>query len=211
MTAILREQKTTFFPNDSSSTVFRDRCALDSWVTSSPSAYIDRTLDHIAWTVVSRTPPAYEWVVPSSYTSMYCAPAEIMKVLLTAADLEFETSLEKAESAVRGVLLNVYSLDNGGFGRLAAQEVMLFVEKSLKRNSLNEPNRLLAMADISKLSSRTLIGLIRSTSRLKDRLPAWKIAYRKSREAVTKLGKNPDSLFVGLPKLEESDASKITR
>ena len=134
-----------------------------------------------------------------------------MTALLAASDAEHETSREKADLAVRGVLVSAYNLDKGGFGRLAAQEVMLFVEKNLKRNGLTEANRLLELADASKLSSRSLIGLIRSTSRLKDRLPAWGPAYLKSREEVTKQGKNPDALFVGLPKLHESDAPKATQ
>lgn len=155
--------------------------------------------------------PAYEWVVDSSSTSVFSSHADILKALVAASDATLETSRERADSAVQSVLVNTYMLDEGGFGRLAAQEVMLFVEKNLRRNGLTEANRLLELADASKLSSRSLIGLIRSTARLKDRLPAWKAAYLKSREEVSKQGKNPDALFVGLPKLQEANASKATR
>lgn len=143
--------------------------------------------------------PAYEWVVPSSATSFYSSLTDVMS-LLTVCDAELETSREMVDSAVKRVLVSTYRLDEGGFGRLAAQEVMLFVEKNLRRNGLTATNRLLELADSSKLSSRSLIGLIRSTARLKDRLPAWKKAYLKSREEVAKQGKSPDALFVGLPK-----------
>lgn len=155
--------------------------------------------------------PSYEWVVTSSSTSVFSSRADILKALVAAYDAALETSRERADSAVQSVLVNTYKLDESGFGRLAAQEVMLFVEKNLRRNGLTEANRLLELADASKLSSRSLIGLIRSTARLKDKLPAWRAAYLKSREEVSKQGKNPDALFVGLPKLQEPDAPKTTR
>ena len=147
----------------------------------------------------------------SSSTSAFSSHADILKALVVASDAALETSRERADSAVQSVLVNTYKLDEGGFGRLAAQEVMLFVEKNLRRNGLTEANRLLELADASKLSSRSLIGLIRSTARLKDKLPAWQPAYLKSREEVSKQGKNPDTLFVGLPKLREADESKAAR
>jgi hypothetical protein len=145
--------------------------------------------------------PPYEWVVPSSDTSAFSSQADMIKVLLAVSNAAVETSRETADSAVQSVLVSVYELDQNGFGRLAAQEVMLFVEKNLRRNGMTEANKLLELADVSRLSSRSLIGLIRSTARLKDQLPAWKIAYLNSREQMAKQGKNPDALFVGLPKL----------
>jgi len=145
--------------------------------------------------------PAYEWVAPSSVTSVFSSQADMFNVLLAVSYDAIETSCEKADSAVQSVLVSIYELDGKDFGRLAAQEVMLFVEKNLRRNGMMETNRLLELVDASRLSNRSLIGLIRSTARLKDQLPAWKIAYLKSREQVTKQGKNPDALFVGLPKL----------
>lgn len=207
------EQKTEFFQKtDSSSFVVKPVGRLLGDV--SPAHVSDRGTYSVCSidSVLPVAPrPAYEWVVPSSSTSLFSAPADMMKALLAASDAELVTSREKADSAVKSVLVSVYNLDNGGFGRLASQEVMLFVEKNLKRNGLTEANRLLELADASKLSSRSLIGLIRSTARLKDRLPAWRTAYLKSRDEVAKQGKNPDALFVGLPKLQKSDAPKATR
>ncbi len=155
-------------------------------------------------------PPSYEWVAPSSATTVFSSSADLMRALLAASDAALEVSSENADSAVHSALVSVYELDHAGFGRSAAQEVMLFVEKRLKRNALSETNRLLELADISRLSSRSLVGLVRSTSRLKDRLPAWEKAYLKSREQVSKQGKNPDKLFVGLPKVT-SNATKASR
>lgn len=144
--------------------------------------------------------PPYELVIASSVTSVF-SQEEIFKALLSTSENAVETSREKSDSAVKNVLVSIYELDRNGFGRIAAQEVMLFIEKRLRLNGLTEANRLLELADISKLSSRSLIGLIRSTARLKDHLPAWKIAYQHSRKQVAKQGKNPDALFVGLPKI----------
>lgn len=149
--------------------------------------------------------PSYEWVVTTSSTLEFSSH---LMALVAASDAALETSRQSTDSAVQNVLVTTYKLDEGGFGRLAAQEVMLFVEKNLKRNGLTEANRLLELADATKLSSRSLIGLIRATARLKDRLPAWKNAYLKSRDAVAKQGKNPDSLFLGLPKVQELDEHK---
>lgn len=155
-------------------------------------------------------PPAYEWVVSASSSSVFSSHTDILKTLMAASNATLETSRERADSAVQSVLLNTYKLDEGGFGRIAAQEVMLFVEKNLKRNGLTETNRLLELADTSKLSSRSLIGLIRSTARLKDKLPAWTVAYLNSREMISKQGRNPDALFVGITRLQEADAPKAT-
>lgn len=213
MLNIAIEQKTAFFQKTDSSafvvTSVKRMRGNDSLARVSDSGPCFVCSVDSALPVVPR--PAYEWVVPSSSTSLFSAPADMMKALFAASDADHETSRETADSSVRGVLVSAYNLDKGGFGRLAAQEVMLFVEKNLKRNGLTETNRLLELADATKLSSRSLIGLIRSTARLKDRLPAWSTAYLKSREEVTKQGKNPDALFVGLPKLQESDAPKTTR
>lgn len=143
--------------------------------------------------------PEIHWVVETNATQSLSPITELVCAALAAREASMETSIEKSAVAVRSVLRSVYELDDAGFGRSAAQEVMLFVEVNLRRNGLAEANRLLEMADTSRLSSRSMIGLIRSTSRLRDSLPAWPKAYRSSRRQVSKLGKNPDALFIGLP------------
>ena len=210
MLNIAAEPKTEFFAKTNSSSL-GDFFAGKLRVQESRACVPDRAT-YFVCSVGSELPmvprPAYEWVIASSSTSVF---SSLLKALVVASDAALETSREKADSVVQCVLVNTYKLDEGGFGRLAAQEVMLFVEKNLRRNGLTEANRLLELADTSKLSSRSMIGLIRSTARLKDKLPAWKSAYLKSREEVSKQGKNPDALFVGLPKLQESDVPTATR
>lgn len=214
MINVSAEPKTEFFTKTDSSSL-GNFFAGKMRVQESRACVPDRST-YFVCSVGSELPvaprPAYEWVVASSSTSVFSSShADILKALIAASDAALETSRERADSAVQSVLVNTYKLDEGGFGRLAAQEVMLFVEKNLRRNGLNEANRLLELADASKLSSRSLIGLIRSTARLKDKLPAWKSAYLKSREQISKQGKNPDALFVGLPKLQAADAPKAAR
>lgn len=213
MLNIATEPKTELFTKTASSSL-SDFFARKIPVHESRACVTDRSYS-FACPVGSELPvvprPAYEWVMASSSTSLVSSHADLLTAVVAASDAALETSRETADSAVRSVLVNTYRLDESGFGRLAAQEVMLFVEKNLRRNRLTEANRLLELADTSKLSSRSLIGLIRSTARLKDRLPAWRVAYLKSREAVTKQSKNPEALFVGLPKLQEADAPKATR
>lgn len=203
MLDIAVEPKTEFFARTDSSSL-GDFFVGKVGIHESQACVSDRSA-YFAFSANAELPlaprPAYEWVVATSATSAFSSHVGILKALVAASDDALETSRERADSSVQSVLVNTYKLDEGGFGRLAAQEVMLFVEKNLRRNRMAEANRLLELADASKLSSRSLIGLIRSTARLKDKLPAWKYAYLRSREEVLKQGKNPDALFVGIPKL----------
>lgn len=145
------------------------------------------------------TPPSYEWVSPLSGSSTYSSQIADFYVLLDISYDAISTSRENLDSVIQNTLMNVYELDKKKFNRLASQEIMLFVEKSLRSNNMTETNKILELADFTRLSSRSLIGLIRSTARLKDHLPAWKKAYQESRKQVVKEGKNPDTLFIGLP------------
>lgn len=123
---------------------------------------------------------------------------------LDVSVLNHSSLSETRTEVVRRELTGVYSLDAAGRNRLAAQKLMHFIEDHLHSTSLDIANKILTEADFSRLSSRTLIGLVRSTARAQKVLPAWWTTYRASRLAVKKLGKDPDSLFVGLPQLTES-------
>lgn len=93
-----------------------------------------------------------------------------------------------------------YALEELGRHREAAREVMRLIEENLHATTLNVANTFLADADVKKLSSRSLIGLIRSSSRARDALPAWNAAYKRSWSEVKRQDKNPEALFVGLPR-----------
>lgn len=153
------------------------------------------------------TPGCY-WYAPSSWSAPSLLAEGVVESILEACRAKGESSLQDADEAVKKVLLCVYHLDEKGYSRSAAQEVMCFVEAKLKRNSLLEANRLLEDADFGRLSSRSLIGMIRSTSRLRDKLPAWWAAYIDSRKQICALGKNADALFIGLPAVSEENGSK---
>lgn len=121
------------------------------------------------------------------------------------ASFTAHSSLSEARAeVVRAALLGVYALDAAGKNRKAAQELMRFIEDHLHATSLDVANKTLLEADVNQMSSRSLIGLIRTTARASAALPAWKLAYKASRKAISTQGKNPDALFVGLQHLAES-------
>lgn len=144
------------------------------------------------------SPSAYFFVATPS-TSMFDTVLQRLQLIQEAG---LHTSMEKSVAAVSAALSGVYALDSQGQNRLAAQEMMIFIESKLRKNALGDANELLAEVDVAKLSSRSMIGLIRSTFRLKKQLPAWEKAYSKSWRQVRKLGKSPEALFVGLPSAE---------
>lgn len=96
-----------------------------------------------------------------------------------------------------------YALEEVGRHREAAREVMRSIEDNLHATSLSVANAILADADVKKLSSRSLIGLIRASSRAREALPAWNSAYKRSWNEAKRKNKNPEALFVGLPRPSE--------
>lgn len=106
-----------------------------------------------------------------------------------------------ARKAVRNSLQGVYDLEGAGAHRQAAREMMRTLEGNLKKNALDLANMVLVEVDYSKVSSRTLSGMIRSTFRVNNLLPAWNESYSKAWHTVEASGKSPNSTFVGLPKI----------
>ena len=147
--------------------------------------------------------PTYQVVFTASTTINHVASVDFLASAIALGRSLQSSSIQDNEQAVRSALCKIYELDKAGHARIAAQEAMIFIEKNLKINGLFTANKLLATADLTLLSSRSLIGLIRSTCRAKDFLPAWEQAYIKSRRQVKKLGKNPNSLFIGLPFVQD--------
>lgn len=103
----------------------------------------------------------------------------------------------------KAALKLTYALEEVGRHREAAREVMRLIEDNLHATNLNIANNILADADVKKLSSRSLIGLIRSSSRAREALPAWDLAYKNSWNEVKRKQKSPEALFVGLPRPRE--------
>lgn len=146
---------------------------------------------------------ASEWILEciadhSSKTSSETFFSVVINASSLSQEAAHSTLAARSEAAVTGVLCMAYSLDEMGRGREAARELMYFVEMSLRVDGPVQANNLLANADIEKLGVRSLIGLIRSTARMRELLPAWSNAYMTSRVRAQKLGKNPDSVFIGL-------------
>lgn len=153
---------------------------------------------------------------PSAYVFFINSPPSVLfesafQRLQTMQDSGFNTSIAKSAAAVSATLAGVYALDEQGKNRSAARELMGFIEAKLRKNALAEINQLLAEADVSCMRSRSMTGLIRSTYRLKDDLPAWTKAYRDSWKQVSKQGKSPEALFVGLPSVMEDAVAAPTK
>ena len=149
---------------------------------------------------VNPAPSAYYCVITASVSAVV---ESVFQKFQALDDVRFSTAIEKSASLVAATLAGVYALDKQGYNRSAAREIMIYVESNLRRNALSETNQLLCEADVSNLSSRSMIGLIRATHRLKKELPAWDKVYRDSWHQVRKLGKTPETLFVGLPSVTE--------
>ena len=109
------------------------------------------------------------------------------------------TSIQSLQTGIKNMWGEVYNLEKSSQPRLAAQKIMLFVESHLNENNVVHLNKFLLAANMSELSVRSLIGLVRSTFRVAAKLPAWKSVYSQARVRVVELGRDPNSVFIGLP------------
>ncbi len=123
---------------------------------------------------------------------------------LSNINAALSSSVYSADVALSNEALKLtYALEEVGRHREAAREVMKSIEDNLHATSLSVANAILADADVRKLSSRSLIGLIRASSRAREALPAWNSAYKRSWIEAKRKNKNPEALFVGLPRPSE--------
>lgn len=98
-------------------------------------------------------------------------------------------------------LLTVYDLETKGQDRAAARVLMMMFEERVRIGDFQQINEVLGTIDISRLSSRSLIALVRSTAIFKGQLPNWQQTYERSWMTVLHRGKDPQKLFVGLQNL----------
>ena len=164
-----------------------------------------------AFTVIQRTDTNWLNESPNAICLSFCV-VNVSTVVNADSRLQWlnaiqatglHTSIEKSAAAVTATLDEAYLLDKIGQSRTAARSIMVFIEKKLRTHALSDANKLLAEADVSSLSTRSLIGLVRSTYRVNGQLPAWAKLYRASWKRARELGKQPEALFVGLPKVVE--------
>lgn len=119
------------------------------------------------------------------------------------ANFSATTSPSSAKIFSESHLFSVYLLEEQGLARQAARELMKAIELNLRKNQLASTNLLLNEIDFARVSSRTIAGMLRATFRVKSHLPAWETTYRRSWRKIREIGKSPESLFIGLPKLTE--------
>jgi len=112
--------------------------------------------------------------------------------------LNAATSMAAEMRRVDEALKGVYALEQGREGRLAARALMIFLEKNFKTKNLAAASALVDRVDLEKLGVHSLIGLVRTTARIKLTLPSWNALYRRSRRAVELKGYSSDRMFVGI-------------
>lgn len=112
--------------------------------------------------------------------------------------LNAATSMAAEVRRVDEALKSVYALEQGREGRLAARALMIFLEKNFKAKNLAAASALVDRVDLDKLGVHSLIGLVRTTARIKLTLPSWSALYRRSRRAVERKGYSPERMFVGI-------------
>jgi hypothetical protein len=137
-----------------------------------------------------------------SVETSYLTSLSNSSIFILAAKNEI-TSIDSGLSIVRNALNKIYELESTEQSQAAARQAIQFIESNLRLGNLQACNQLLNEINENKLSSRSLIGLIRSTFRVKDMLPAWRFAYEKAWNAIARLGKNPEALFLGMSKPRE--------
>lgn len=138
------------------------------------------------------------------------SPVDVTITFVSSATFNFDPIVALSSSAYdagmrlsKAALKLTYALEEVGRHREAAREVMRVIEDNLHATNLSIANNILADADVEKLSSRSLIGLIRSSSRAREALPAWDLAYKNSWNEIKRKQKSPEALFVGLPRPRE--------
>jgi hypothetical protein len=108
------------------------------------------------------------------------------------------SSAEASSAALQAELAQVYVLEHHGSERLAARTMMYLFESKLKRKAFGAANSLLEKADMSKLSSSSVTGMMRLTHKSKKNLPLWSTTYARSWDRIRDVGENPEELFLGM-------------
>lgn len=111
-----------------------------------------------------------------------------------------ETGEESLPTKLKYLLEQISSKESRGEHRSAAKEVLDFIERNFASKNMSANNELLdAIADgEASLSPWPLVALIRSTSRKRDELPAWRKAVLTARATLAKKGSDPDRLLAGV-------------
>lgn len=136
--------------------------------------------------------------------SKFTSTATCSTFLFFEAETVQSSSLSEATVRLSQAALKLtYALEEAGHHREAAREVMRFIEDNLHASKLNITNNVLAEANVKRLSSRSLIALIRSSSRASEALPAWHLAYKNSWDEMKRKNKSPEALFVGMTRPRE--------
>lgn len=103
------------------------------------------------------------------------------------------------------IIPDIYACEASGQDRLASQLLMSYLESEIRADHFDSIEFFFDMIDIEHLSSKSLCGLVRCTWRVNEFLTSWDSIYKRSWNRVKALGKDPERIFVGLPKIVQQD------
>ena len=104
----------------------------------------------------------------------------------------------KLDERVSDVLNSIYILETSGRPRDASIAAMRCIEEFFDEGDLRSVDRFLAELELKRLKQWTVIGVIRATARVADRLPSWKLVQRRAVERLKVLNVDVEKVFVGL-------------
>lgn len=102
------------------------------------------------------------------------------------------------EDAATETLQEVYALEESERHREATQVIMRYIETNFSESNLSAVNIMLELADLNKLSKRSIGGLVRISARAKNHLPAWSGVYREAKVVLTRNGDDVERIMVGI-------------
>lgn len=95
-------------------------------------------------------------------------------------------------------LCQVYEADGAGDGRKAAQILMSCIMVMSRHDQYDIINRMFMEADLSKMSSRSMVAMIRSSWAIRSKILFWQTLYLGVWNRLLVIGRDPRALFIGM-------------
>lgn len=115
-------------------------------------------------------------------------------------EVKSSSSAESEKKYSKEVLELVYRLENHNESRLAARQLMISIEETYRCKAYSKTNSIIENADLQILKDHAIVGLVRSTAIMHKNLSGWTHLYKHASKILKNNGKNPELLFIGLPK-----------
>lgn len=99
---------------------------------------------------------------------------------------------------MRDCLRQVYEVDASGDGRKAAQILMFYIITMSGQDQYDIINEMFMEADLNKMSSRSMVAMIRSCWVFKSEIIFWQTLYLEVWKQLLVIGSDPRALFIGM-------------